>query len=134
MPGQICQQITGWVMQLDFDGTLQLIGVLATVTGGGWGIINYLQNRQEQHKREVETKIEALYARLEADNRRTDGRINDVKDTYVKRADLDREFANLQKHMSDMKQDFHNALVGVNARMDQMLALISKWTSNDPHR
>jgi len=53
-------------------------------------------------------------------------RIDDVKDTYVKRVDLDRDLTNLYSMLNSIKDDIHAQTASVNLRLDRFLDAIIK--------
>jgi hypothetical protein len=124
----ICQQIAGWVMGDEVKVVLALIAVMLTIGGQTWAIITYFQRRQDELEKKLDDKVKAFGDRSGTDITTLHNRINDVKDTYVKRTELDRDFINLQKSMSDMKGDLHRAIDGMNLRFDQLVSLIRKAT------
>lgn len=134
MPAELCQRIAGLAMQFEFDDVMKLLTFVLAIGVQTWAIVAFLMRRQDEHRAALEKKIDEHKKEAVTDSGALHNRINEVKDSYVKRSDLDREFTNLQKNMSDMKLDFHTALVGINQRMDQMLTLISKWSPNGANR
>lgn len=53
-------------------------------------------------------------------------RIDNVKDTYVKRADLDRDLVNLYAMLNSIKDDIRAQTENVNQRLDRFLDVVIK--------
>jgi hypothetical protein len=115
MTDQFCQQITGWVMQVELRDILGLLGFILAIAVQTWGIIQFMLRRIDENRDHSDREVVELHER-----------INVVKDQYVKRTELDREFAVLQKYMTDIKDDFHRGLAGVGQRIDQVITLLSR--------
>lgn len=118
--------VEGWRMELSIRDVMAVLGFILAIAVQTWGIIHYLINRMDNHKRELEVKLESDKKDSSREDSNLHTRINEVKDQYVKRTELDREFSTLQKGMTDMKADFHIAMQGINTRIDQVIAILSR--------
>jgi len=120
--------IEGWKMEVGIRDVMAVLGFTLAIAGQTWAIIHYLINRMDRQKKEIEDKIDADKKDSVREDSNLHNRINEVKDHYVKRTELDREFSTLQKGMTDMKADFHIAMQGINTRIDQVIAILSRNT------
>jgi len=113
-------------MHVEPKDILGLLTFVLAVAGQTWGIVHYLIKRQDEHKEALERKIHEARLKAESDVVTIYKRVDEVKENYVKRAELDREFNNLKTYMSEMKEDFHRSLTSVGTRLDQVVALLSR--------
>ena len=51
-------------------------------------------------------------------------RIDDVKDTYVKRVDLDRDINSMHTSLTSIKTDIHMQTSEMNIRLDRLLKIL----------
>ena len=58
-------------------------------------------------------------------------RINEVRDEYVKRVDLDRDLTNLYAMLNSIKDDIRAQTNSVNQRLDKFLDALIKSTNRD---
>ncbi len=58
-------------------------------------------------------------------------RVNEVKDEYVKRSELDRDFKALERRMESTERAISDHAAQTNQRLDRMLMLLGKLISNN---
>lgn len=91
-----------------------------------WAIVRFMISRMDAHKEKIEEKITNLQQDSNSDVTAIHNRINEVKDQYVKRTDIDRDLAQMNRSISDVNQSLNMQMTGVNTRLDTIIHAISK--------
>ena len=109
---------------------VKLIGLFITISVVGWGVVKWLLGRIDAtgSNARLYTDEKHRVAMDYAD--RVDSRVNDVKDEYVKRTELDRDFQALEKQIDSMNRAIAEGRAETNQRLDRMLMLLGKVISN----
>src|SRR5690606_12942844 len=105
-----CQPMGDCFVQIDL---LSVLGFALTIGVQTWAIVRYMIGRMDAHRDAASSEIKGLHER-----------INEVKDQYVKRADIDRDLMHIQHTVTDMKNDVNVQMSGMNNRLDMLISTL----------
>lgn len=115
---------------IELKDVLTLIGLLFTAGVSFWAVIRWTVGKIEDKHTEAKQYTDTRHSTAIDFITRVDGRVNEVKDEYVKRADLDRDYKALEKQIDSMNKAFADGRAETNQRLDRMLMLLGKVISN----
>lgn len=105
-----CQPVGDCLVQLSMGDVIAALVFLLAMAGQTWGIMRYMIGRMDSHRERNSQEVTELHKR-----------INEVKDQYVKRVDIDRDLSHIQSTVTDMKNDVNAQMSGMNSRLDILL-------------
>lgn len=117
---------------IEFKDVLTLIGLLFTAGVSFWAVIRWTVAKIEEKHTDAKQYTDTRHSSALDYITRVDGRVNEVKDEYVKRSELDRDFKALEKQIDSMNKAFAEGRAETNQRLDRMLMLLGKVISNTP--
>lgn len=115
---------------IELKDMLTLIGLLFTAGVSFWAVIRWTINKIEDKHVEATRYTDTRHASAIDYITRVDVKVNHVKDEYVKRPDLDRDFKALERQMDSITKSFAEGRAETNQRLDRMLMLLGKVISN----
>ena len=89
------------------------LGVITAMAVAAWGVVKWFSDRIERKHGEAMSEVATLHTR-----------VNEVRDLYVKRSDLDRDLDQLYSAIRDIKNEQHLARTETNQRLDRVLAML----------
>lgn len=110
-----CQLSGDCLVQLGMSDVLSVLGLMLALAVQTWAIMRFMISRMDGHSDKQEEKIAAIHTR-----------INEVKDQYVKRTDIDRDLAQMNRSIADVNQSLNMQMTGVNTRLDTIIHAIGK--------
>lgn len=93
---------------IELSDVLTILGIALGVGGAYFKLVKWMSSK-------LETELNSVHKR-----------INDVRDQYVKRVDLDRDLTNLYAMLNSIKDDIRAQTDSVNQRLDRFLDAVIK--------
>jgi Leucine-rich repeat (LRR) protein len=121
-----CQVTGDCLVQLGIGDIFTALGFLLALAVQTWGLTRFLISRMDSQKEKLESQIEKNRTESSAENKLVHDRINTVKDQYVKREDIDRDLAQIQRSVSDVNANVNAQMSGVNNRLDHIVSIMTK--------
>lgn len=115
---------------IEIKEVLTLIAILLTIGGMFWGFIRWTINKIETSYNSARSHTDDRHSVALSHISRIDTRVNEVRDEYVKRADLDRDFKSIERQLDALRKDQTDGRAETNQRLDRMLMLLGKVISN----
>ena len=115
---------------IELKDALTIIGMFITVSVIGWGVVKWLLGRIDATSKSAREYTDEKHRITTESITGVDLRINQVKDEYVKRIELDRDFKALEKRMESTEKAIAEGRAETNQRLDRMLMLLGKVISN----
>jgi hypothetical protein len=116
---------------IELKDVLTLVGLLFTAGVSFWAVIRWTIGKIESKHAEAQQYTDTRHSTAIEYITRVDGRVNEVKDEYVKRSELDRDFKALEKQIDSMNKAFAEGRAETNQRLDRMLMLLGKVISHN---
>lgn len=113
---------------MDIDQIFQFIGLFLSISVIGWGVVKWLLGRIDT----VQNLTKDSYSELSRDLAHVHRRVDEVKDTYVKRTDVDRDFRSIEQRMDRVEKSIAEGSAQTNQRLDRLLMMIGKLIKNSP--
>lgn len=111
---------------MEMNDVVKLIGLFITISVVGWGVIKWLLSRIDK----VHSVSEENHQRVSQNISHLHSRVDEVKDTYVKRSDLDRDFKSMERRMESVEKSIADSRAETNQRLDRMLMLLGRLLHN----
>lgn len=111
---------------MDISDALQLVGLFVTISVIGWGVVRWLVSRIDG----VHEMAEGQRQSFSRDIAHLHNRVDEVKDTYVKRSELDRDFKAMERRLESVERSIAESRSETNQRLDRMLMLLGKILNN----
>jgi DNA repair ATPase RecN len=111
----------------------KLIGIFLTISVIGWGVVKWLLARIDATETISRSYTDQKHNTAISVITRVDDRLNEVKDDYVKRAELDRDFKALEKRLESTEKAISEGRAETNQRLDRMLMLLGQVINNTTH-
>jgi len=105
---------------IDLNSVLTIVGIILGLCFQAILTVNWMNTKFDAHRKLMADRHEADDKSLSAIHRR----IDDVKDTYVKKVDLDRDINAIHSTLASIKLDINSQSSEMNARLDRMLKMI----------
>ena len=118
---------------IEVQDVFKLIGIFLTISVIGWGVVKWLLARIDNTGNAVRDYADQKHQIVIESINRVDGRVNEVKDEYVKRSELDRDFKALEKRLESTEKAIADGRAETNQRLDRMLMLLGKVIHNTAH-
>lgn len=116
----------------EINDVLTLIGIVLAIGGTFWGFIRWNINKIESGYNDARNHTDQKHALAIDYITRVDSRVNEVRDEYVKRSDLDRDFKSIERQLDAIRKDQADDRLERNQRLDRMLMLLGKVIHNQP--
>lgn len=110
MLGISCQSAGDCLVQLSTGDVVAVLSFLLAIAVQTWAIVRYMIGRMDSHRESSNLEITKLH-----------DRVNEVKDQYVKRVDIDRDLSHIQNTVTDIKNDVNVQMSGMNNRLDLLI-------------
>lgn len=108
-----CQPVEDCLVQLTVGDVVAILGFLLAIGVQTWAITRYMIGRMDAHREATNNELKAIHER-----------INEVKDQYVKRSDIDRDLTHIQNTVTDIKNDVNVQMSGMNSRLDMLISTL----------
>lgn len=105
---------------IDINSMLTIVGIILGLCFQAILTVNWMNTKFDAHRKMMSDRHDADDKALSAVHRR----IDDVKDTYVKRVDLDRDISALHSTLAAIKVDIHSQTSEMNCRLDRLLTML----------
>lgn len=105
---------------IDLDSMLTIVGIILGICFQAILTVNWMNSKFDVHRKMMSDRHDADDKALSAVHRR----IDDVKDTYVKRVDLDRDINALHTTLNSIKSDINGQTSEMNNRLDRLLTML----------
>ena len=116
---------------IDLKDVLTILGLAFAVGGALLGGFKWIITRVEARHTEAVTLTETRHKEAMGHITQVHARVNKVKDEYVKRSELDRDFKALEKRLESTEQAISDHAAQTNHRLDRMLMLLGKLISSN---
>lgn len=117
---------------IELKDVLTLVGLLFTAGVSFWAVIRWTITKIEDKHAEAQRYTDTRHTSAIEYITKVEGAVSYVRDEYVKRSDLDRDFKALEKQMDSMNRAIAEGRSETNQRLDRMLMLLGKVISNTP--
>ena len=114
---------------IELKDVLTIVGLAIAIGGSFLGAFKWIVTRIEQRHTEAVKLTEDRHTEAMSQINHVHTRVNQVKDEYVKRSDLDRDFKALEKRMESTERAISDHAGQTNQRLDRMLMLLGKLIS-----
>lgn len=126
------QWIFGELATVDFNTLIQLVGVVLLFTGQTVALYKFIQNgrdtdrkRLEDHRETVAVELTAHRKDFLAEAQKLHSRVNEVKDNYVNRAELEKELTRLYSYIAEARQDQKEGIDKLERHLCQLQTLMT---------
>lgn len=104
---------------MDADLMIKGMGLIVAWLGLLWPVWRWLTQRVDNKHKEAMEHVEKLHER-----------VNEVRDLYVKRSDLDRDLKAVNSSLESIKQDLSRQSTEVTKRLDHLLLAVRDQNSS----
>lgn len=111
---------------IELKDVLTILALFITVGGFFFGMFRWTVTRIEQRHSEAVNLTETRHTEAMNHIGQVNMRVNEVKDEYVKRSELDRDFKSLERRMESTERAIAESRAETNHRLDRMLTLLGK--------
>lgn len=118
---------------IELKDLLTLIGLLFTAGVSFWAVIRWTITKIEDKHAEAQRYTDVRHTSAIEYITKVEGTVSSVRDEYVKRSELDRDFKALEKQIDAMNKANAEGRAETNQRLDRMLMLLGKVISSTPH-
>lgn len=115
---------------IELKDMLTLVGLLFTAGVSFWAVIRWTITKIEDKHAEAQRYTDTRHSSAIEYISKVEGSVTHVKDYYVKRSDLDRDFKALEKQIDSMNKANAEGRAETNQRLDRMLMLLGKVLSH----
>jgi hypothetical protein len=116
---------------IELSDVLTILAVVLGITGSIWGSIRWLISSTEKNIKDLRDSMQSAISSQGEDIGNLHERINEVKDHYVKRVDLDRDLTNIYGMLNSIKDDIRGQTDAMNQRLDRLInVFVEKDRSN----
>lgn len=119
------------------DDILTFLGLMLTFGGSLFGVIKWVINNHNRINDKIQSHSDELVRQIkhsaDANNQalsKVHSRIDDVKDTYVKRVDLDRDLINIVQLLNSLEAAQRDQNKEMNARLDRLIGIFADRSEN----
>lgn len=116
---------------IELKDVLTILGLAIALGGALLGGFKWIITRVEARHSEAVSLTESRHKEVMGHISQVHTRVNEVKDEYVKRTELDRDFKALEKRMESTEKAISEHAAQTNQRLDRMLMLLGKLISNN---
>lgn len=118
---------------IELKDMLTLVGLLFTAGVSFWAVIRWTITKIEDKHAEAQRYTDSRHSSAIEYITKVDAAVLSVKDEYVKRSELDRDFKALERQIDSMNKAMAEGRAETNQRLDRMLMLLGKVISTTPH-
>lgn len=118
---------------IEIKDVLTIIGLALAFGGALLGGFKWIITRVETRHTEAINLTESRHKEAMGHISQVHTRVNEVKDEYVKRSELDRDFKALERRMESTERAIADHAAQTNQRLDRMLMLLGKLISGSKH-
>lgn len=118
---------------IEVKDVLTLVGLLLTAGVSFWAVIRWTITKIEDKHHEATQYTDSRHNSAVEYIGKVESSVDRVKNEYVKREELDRDFKALEKQIDSMNRSIVEGRAETNQRLDRMLMLLGKVISNTPH-
>lgn len=118
---------------IELKDVLTLIGLLFTAGVSFWAVIRWTITKIEDKHAEAQRYTDLRHGSAIEYISKVEGAVTSVKEEYVRRTELDRDFKALEKQIDSMNKSIADGRAETNQRLDRMLMLLGKVISHSPH-
>lgn len=116
---------------IDLKDVLTILGLAIACGGALLAGFRWIITRVESRHTEAINLTESRHKDAMEHISQVHTRVNEVKDEYVKRSELDRDFKALERRMESTERAIADHAAQTNQRLDRMLMLLGKLISNN---
>lgn len=116
---------------IELKDVLTILGLAVAFGGAFLGAFKWIITRVETRHTEAINLTETRHKEAMTHISQVHTRVNEVKDEYVKRSELDRDFKALERRMESTERAISDHAAQTNQRLDRMLMLLGKLISNN---
>lgn len=110
---------------IELSDVLTILAVVLGITGSIWGSIRWLISSTEKNIKDLRDSMQSVISSQHEDHKEDVNnlheRINEIKDHYVKRVDLDRDLTNIYGMLNSIKEDIRGQTDAMNQRLDRLI-------------
>lgn len=103
---------------IDIAHVLTIVSILFGAFIAFAGVVKWLSGR-------IDEEVSDIQCRLDNSSRITQKQIDEIKDHYVRRVDLDRDLTNLYAMLNGIKDDIRDQTREMNDRLDRLLRIFA---------
>lgn len=115
---------------IELKDVLTILGLAIAFGGAMLGSFKWIITRVEARHTEAINLTESRHKEAMSHISQVHTRVNQVKDEYVKRSELDRDFKALEKRLESTERAISDHAAQTNQRLDRMLMLLGKLISS----
>lgn len=105
---------------------VNLVGLLLAIAAQTWGLVQFMLKRIEDQRKDFESRMHRVEDEYDKEVEQLHLRVNQVRDEYVKRQELDRELEALTRNLADLKVDFHRSMENISGQNNHIIAILSR--------
>lgn len=120
---------------VEVSDVLTILTVALGVMGSIWGSIRWLISLSEKNIKDLRDSMQTTMSTQHEDHKEDitglHERINEIRDQYVKRVDLDRDLTNIYGMLNSIKEDIRGQTDAMNQRLDRLINVFADKNRSD---